>query len=333
MTNRTELTMTLPAAMPERAAALPFVSIVIPVKNDAARLAVCLASLAETDYPIDRYEIIVVDNGSTDESREVARQHEVVVLSHPDLRVGALRNRGVAIAQGDVLAFIDSDHEAPADWLRRGAHEFAATEERRMVGSPCLGPVQGTWVQRYWELHRLRDQSRQQASWLGAGNMFLRRSDFERLGGFREDLVATEDVDLCVRFTESGGTIISDPALANIHHGEPPTLRQFCRKEFWRGSSNLRGFFSHGMPLHELPSLLFPVWHAAALVALAAAIIVAFALGTLLYAGLALLALLAPALVLAAHTSWKTSRPRAVLPLAALYLAYGIVRAAALFKG
>jgi glycosyltransferase involved in cell wall biosynthesis len=73
-----------PAAREE----LPIVSVVIPVRNDARRLAVCLASLREQDYPSDRYEVIVVDNGSDDDSREVARTFGARVLYYPKLHVG-----------------------------------------------------------------------------------------------------------------------------------------------------------------------------------------------------------------------------------------------------
>jgi glycosyltransferase involved in cell wall biosynthesis len=313
---------------------MPFVSIVIPVRNDARRLAVCLDSLANQDYPRDRYEMIVVDNGSHDDSTSVARSRDATVLTHPDLRVGALRNRGVAAARGDVLAFVDSDHELPREWLRVGVESLTAESQRVMVGAPCLAPRNGTWVQRVWELHRTRGPRRRATEWLGAGNMFLEKRDFREIGGFDEDLVAAEDVDLSVRFGKLGGQIISDRRLANYHHGEPRRLLDFARKEYWRGSSGVRAFVRHGMPLHELPSLVFPFYH---LIGIA---VVVFAL-VLVATGFqnawpwpisALALLVLPSVLLGLKTAWQTSRPDAAPALAVLYFVYGLARAAALFK-
>ena len=313
-------------------AALPMVSVIIPVRNDARRLDRCLASLAEQDYPADRYEVIVIDNGSSDDSADVARRRAARVLVLPGLKVGALRNRGAAIAEGEILALVDSDHEVPPGWLSAGTGELVGTLDVSMIGSPYLPPPDGTWVQRVWALHRLRQSARVEVPWLASGNLFLRKTDYDRLGGFDESLVAAEDVDLCVRLARSGGRIVSDPKIANIHHGEPATLGQFCRKEFWRGSSGLRAFFAHGMPLHELPSLVYPLYHLVALLAVVAAVAALAAGVSWLWLAAAMILLTLPAVLMGIKTALQVGRPLATPALAALYFAYGLVRAAALFK-
>ena len=317
---------------PKGAQFLPFVSVVIPVRNDARRLAVCLASLAKQDYPAECYEVIVVDNGSDDGSRDVAHQAGAQVYCFPQLRVGALRNRGVAAGVGQILAFVDSDHEVPVHWIRRGALELHRNAGVQMIGSPYLAPAGGSWVQRTWELHRLRDRTRREVDWLATGNLFMRRSDFTRVGGFNEDLVAAEDVDLCVRLAANAGTIISDMQVANVHHGEPKTLWQFFKKEYWRGSSGIRAFFAHGMPLHEVPSLVWPLFHLLAAMGLAAAVIYGAVALALLAPLLALGILLVPSVLLAVKSSWQVRKLSAIPPLTLLYLTYGLCRAAAIFK-
>lgn len=309
---------------------LPFISIVIPVKNDARRLAVCLSSLKQQDYPPDRYEVIVVDNGSHDGSGKVAAEAGATVLEHPQLAVGALRNRGVAAARGSVLAFVDADHELPRDWLHAGQNVLHSDPSIHAAGAPCLAPPQGTWVQRYWQAHRLKAQERRLVDWLGAGNMFVRREAFEQAGGFREDLVAAEDVDLCLRLKRQGA-IASDPGVRNVHHGEPRTLVEFFRKEYWRGSSGVRAFIKQGFPLRELPSLLFPAYYGAAATALIVSVLLAWR-GSWWPAIVAALAIMLPGLALALVTSWRNGSVRAVLPLSLLYVTYGLARAAALFK-
>lgn len=313
------------------AASLPRVSVVIPVRNDARRLAVCLASLARQNYPAGRLEIIVVDNGSTDGSAEVARQMGAVVLSYPRLRVGALRNRGVAMASGEILAFVDADHELPADWVCRGV-DALLRHPARAVGAACCAPRDGTWVQRYWELHRRRSSSPQRTRWLGAGNLFVRRADFLAVGGFREDLVAAEDVDLCLRLGGAQGQVVSDPQIVNIHHGEPPTLAAFLKKEYWRGSSGLKAFIAQGCPWAELPSLLYPLYILIGLLGGLGALAAAVAGAGTGWLWTALAILLLPASLLGIRRSWQLRRADACLPLAVLYLAYGLARAAALFK-
>jgi glycosyltransferase involved in cell wall biosynthesis len=307
---------------------------VIPVRNDARRLDCCLESLRKQEYPADRYEVIVVDNGSSDGSVQVATAHGVTVLSHPGLRVGALRNRGVEVARGTLLAFVDSDHEVPPGWIRTAVEGFQADPEMLMLGAPYLAPPNGTWVQRIWELHRTRGERRRPAVWLASGNLFMRRADFESVGGFDEDLVAAEDVDLCVRLARLPGTIVSDMRVANIHHGEPPTLYRYFWKEYWRGSSGIRAFFSHGMPLHELPSLAYPVFHLLGVVIVLGMAIWALAAGGYVWLWLAVAAglLVLPAVLMGIKTGWQVRQMSAVPGLSILYFTYGLSRAAALFK-
>lgn len=311
---------------------MPFVSVIIPVRNDAQRLARCLDSLAKQNYPADRFEVIVVDNGSTDESAAVAEARGATVLCHPGLRVGALRNRGVAIARGSILAFVDSDHETPADWLGVGVSELVNSNDVLMIGSPCLADPKGTWVQKAWELHRTRGECRRDVNWLGAGNMFLRTQDFMQIGGFDEHLVAAEDVDLCVRLAKLPGNIVSDMRAANIHHGEPRTLFDFAKKEYWRGSSGLIAFFSHGLPLHELPSLLFPLYHLFGLVGLVLMTGLTIAGLPWPFVATALFVLVLPSIVLGLKTCWQVQNWPAFSALATLYFVYGLTRALALFK-
>ena len=311
-------------------AELPRVSVVIPVKNDAQRLELCLASLGKQDYPSEQFEVVVIDNGSTDNSGEVARQQGARLLSFPGLRVGALRNRGVEIATGELIAFVDSDHEVPPQWLSSAVEQLEHDKLIRMLGSPCLAPLNGSWVQKGWEKHRLRDRRRREVDWLGAGNMFLWRSDFLACQGFREDLVASEDVDLCYRVAKLG-KIVSDMCVANVHYGEPDTLSQFFWKEYWRGSSGVRAFISQGFPLRDLPSLVWPAYHLilflAALIAL-----IGLAWWSATWLCLAIGLWIMPSLLLAGKTSVTLREGSALPSLWVLYFVFGLSRALALFK-
>ncbi len=289
---------------------MPDVSVVIPVLNDQHRLNACLGSLVAQDLPRDRYEIIVVDNGSSDDSRLVAEQHGATVLCFPDLKVGALRNRGVEVARGQVIGFVDSDHLVSAQWIRKAIESLHEHSEYCMVGCECSAPADGTWVQRVWELQRFRRRNTHEATWLGAGNMFVRRHAFDEVGGFREDITASEDVDLCDRVRSSGGRILADFAIANVHVGEPETLREFFRKEFWRGSSGLPTFFAHGCPLQELPSLAFPAYHLVGVFACSGAALLSWRTGNAYFFLGALAVLVAPSVLISLRTTAQSPQAK-----------------------
>jgi len=113
----------------------PFVSVIVPVLNDARRLDGCLAALERQTYPPDRYEVRVVDNGSTDGSGDVVARFPHTLLAH-EREAGsyAARNRGIALARGDVLCFTDADCIPADDWLAAGTRAVEQTSGRGVVG-------------------------------------------------------------------------------------------------------------------------------------------------------------------------------------------------------
>jgi glycosyltransferase involved in cell wall biosynthesis len=307
-------------------------SIVVPVRNDAKRLATCLKSIRSYAPSVKVY---VIDNGSTDGSGAMAEELGALVMRCPDLRVGALRNRGCERSSSEFIAFVDSDHEVTSDWLEKGLEILLQDESIVATGSHYLAPLNGTWVQATWAIHRLRGPESCDVDWLGAGNLFVRRDAFEKVSGFREDLIAAEDVDLCHRLRQLGGRIVCDKRIRNIHHGEPKTLLSFLRKEYWRGSSGVKAWISQGFPLRDLPSLLWPLWHFVGGVVFASLAITAIASIDRTWATLAAISLFAwvlPSVVLAVRTCLSEKRTTSIPALAVLYFTYGIARAAALFK-
>lgn len=100
---------------------VPMVSVIVPVFNDEKRIGVLIESLLKQDYPKERYEVIIVDNGSVDHSKEVVQKYPVVFLEENDTQSSyAARNKGIAKAQGEILAFIDSDCVADIQWIKEG---------------------------------------------------------------------------------------------------------------------------------------------------------------------------------------------------------------------
>lgn len=237
---------------------LPRVSFIIPVRNDRDRLARCLASIAASAYPADRVEVIVVDNGSTDDSVGVARRFGATVMTRQGLNVAKLRNAGSRRAHGEILAFVDADHEISAGWLR-GAVDDLWRHGVGAVGALCHAPLDGTWVQRTYDRFRARAAGCYEVEWLGSGNLAIGRDVFERAGRFDVALETCEDVELCQRIRGLGLRILNDDRLRNVHLGDPATLAHLFRGEIWRGRDNLRVSLRAPLSWRALPSLTIPI--------------------------------------------------------------------------
>ena len=236
----------------------PRISFVIPVKNDARRLANCLATIARNQYDPAAVEIIVADNGSTDATPEVARSAGARVFSWPGPRVSELRNRGAAEAGGDILAFVDADHEIDAQWIA-AAVEALAAERTGAAGALYTPPTPGTWVQRLYGALRGRTRGRHDVAWLGSGNLAVRRDAFKAVRGFDASLEACEDVDFCQRLRAAGWRLVGDERLVSVHLGDPPTLVALFRAERWRGRDNLRVSLRGPLTVRDLPGLVIPI--------------------------------------------------------------------------
>jgi GT2 family glycosyltransferase len=234
-------------------------SFVVPVRNDAARLDRCLRSIL-ADRPSVPFEIIVADNGSTDDSADVARRAGATVVSLPNRAVSDVRNQAAASAQGELLAFVDADHELGPGWTNTALQLFA-TSSAWAAGADYHAPADGTWVQRMYDRLRPHAEGPQNALWLPSGNLVVRRCAFEQVGGFDTTLESCEDVDFCRRIREAGGTLTECGALHSVHHGDPRTLRALFVAELWRGRDNLRVSLRERLTLRSAPSIIVPVLH------------------------------------------------------------------------
>jgi len=232
------------------------VSIIIPAKNEEKNIVRCIESILVNTYPSTGYEVIVVDNGSTDRTADLAKSCGATVYRKPGVTVSALRNYGARKSRGKILAFLDADCTVERDWLKSSARYFRR-EDVVCFGSPPCIPANPTWVQQTWFRVRDPEKKLRETGWLESMNMFVRRGAFEQVGGFDERLTTCEDVDISYRLS-AHGKIISDPDIKAIHHGEARTIREFFRKELWRGKSNYQGVLRHGLQLKEVPSLILP---------------------------------------------------------------------------
>lgn len=249
--------------------AAPRVSFVIPVRNDPVRLKNCLATIAACEYERGLVDVVVADNGSIDDTPAVAAAAGAKVISLPGIAVGEMRNRAAKAATGDVLAFVDADHELGPAWIR-SAIATLQLPGVTAAGAPYLQPPNATWVQRCYDSFRDHSEGVFDTPWLGSGNLAIWRQAFLEAGGFDTTLETCEDVDLCQRLRRQGHTLKSDSGMRSVHMGDPKTLRAIFWGELWRGRDNLRVSFRGPMTARDLPSVVIPVL---TLLLLAAAVI------------------------------------------------------------
>ncbi|MBL0225277.1 MAG: mycofactocin biosynthesis glycosyltransferase MftF [Geobacteraceae bacterium] len=226
-------------------AALPDISIVIPVKDRADELKRCLASIAGLSYPQEKLQVIVVDDGSSDDSAQVARQFGALLVTSGGTGRGpaAARNVGAARAGGEILAFIDSDCSASKEWLNELIPAFN-NPAMAAIGGQVDGMCSASIVDRYESVmsslslgaHERVGSSGSDTFYLPSCNLLVRRSAFRSAGGFKDGMHVGEDVDLTWRLRDMGWTISYLPA-GNVLHEHRSTIRSFMSRRFDYGTS------------------------------------------------------------------------------------------------
>jgi glycosyltransferase involved in cell wall biosynthesis len=121
---------------PHEAGGRPRMSVVIPAVNEAAEIGRCLSSLNAQDYGRS-YEVIVVDNNSTDDTAAIARRHGATVVFEPHPGVCWARQRGTEAARGEIVVSTDADTCFDAGWLRRIDEAFEREPSNVAVTGPC----------------------------------------------------------------------------------------------------------------------------------------------------------------------------------------------------
>jgi len=198
----------------------PRVSVVVCTYNGGRTLKQCLRSLRELDYP--DYEVIVVDDGSTDDTRTILRRFpDVRAILQPNLGLSAARNVGLTEATGEIIAYTDSDCYADPDWLTHLVDQLQQTGAAA-VGGPNLTPDDG-WVAACvaaapgQPTHVLEKD--QEAEHIPGCNMAFRREALVAINGFDPAYrIAGDDVDVCWRLQQAGRWITFAPGAFVWHH-------------------------------------------------------------------------------------------------------------------
>jgi cellulose synthase/poly-beta-1,6-N-acetylglucosamine synthase-like glycosyltransferase len=216
------------------------VSIVVPVRNGAATLERCLSSLEALNYPQDKLERIMVNDGSTDLSGDIGERYGLRVLYQSYQGVGAARNAGARAARGEFVAFIDADDVVVPEWLESGVERLEEAPEVAVVG--CNHFLLNDEVNTFISLNFLEKQYRlKRASLLvahvGSSGCVMRRKALLEVGGFATGLPAAEDSEVCDRLRRHGyGLLLNQDQLIGVSY--PSGIRSYFRNQI-RNSAHL----------------------------------------------------------------------------------------------
>ncbi len=191
---------------------VPLVSVIIPVFNDTDRLRLCLEALSQQTYPQSSYEVIVVDNGS-DKSPETLLSNfpgmEIRFLFEAKVGSYAARNLAIQHAQGDILAFTDSDCIPNRDWIQKGTEKVSATNNCGLVAGKVTIFYQNGEPSNSAELYD-KVSAFPQKRYVEKGkfgvtaNLFTLKRIFQEVGYFNDQLVSAGDNEWGTRVNEAG---------------------------------------------------------------------------------------------------------------------------------
>ncbi len=212
---------------------LPMVSVVIPAFNAGGRITRLLDSLEAQHYPRERYEIIVVDNDSQDDTRERVAKYPVLLLGEKRRRnPGIARNAGVQRARGEVIAFIDADCIATPDWIAEAVKVIQTQEADLVAGNiHWLYSTPRGAAEIFDSLVHLRnDIHARESNTAVTANLVVRSAVFAKTGLFPE-WKAAEDYSFCLRAAAAGFRMVFGPAVLVLHETRKlwPLLRKAWR--------------------------------------------------------------------------------------------------------
>lgn len=225
------------------------VSVAIPAYNAEETIGACLDALARQTYSAGPVEVIVVDDGSTDRTKEIVEEHDVRYVHQSQSGPAVARNRGIEEAHGSILLFTDSDCIPEPNWVEEMLDPFEDPEVIAVKGayrSPQKSLVarfaQIEFEERYEMLKRA--SSIDMIDTYSAG---YRLATLRETGGFDTSYpeANNEDTELSYRLAEQGHKMVFNADAIVNHLGHPDSISKYMRLKFWRGYWRVKVYRQH----------------------------------------------------------------------------------------
>lgn len=210
---------------------MPFkISAVVPTYNSEKIIKECLDSLIAQTHPFD--EIIIVDNASTDKTREIIKNYPFKkILLEKNMERCVSRNTGWRAAQNELVAIIENDSVYEQHWVEKVLESIEngadAVVDRRAVYKP------ESFISRmndeFFSVRLLKNKYEPYSAWV------FKKKIIEEIGGYDEGQVGFEDMELGTRLINNGYKIAYQPDAVSFHAGEPATLKQELKRSWWFG--------------------------------------------------------------------------------------------------
>jgi len=213
-------------------------SVIVPAFNAEVTLSSCLEALVAQSISKEDYEVIVVDDGSTDDTSKIAQQFKVKFLYQTNRGPAAARNKGAAEAEGRIILFTDADCVPDRSWLEEMTLRFEEPEVMGVKGAYKTHQTQliARFAQAEFEDRYDLLWSQTSIDMVDTYAAAFRKNIFQKMGGFDEHfpVANNEDTDFSYRLATAGHKLVFNRR-AFVFHTHPDTLWKYLRIKFWRG--------------------------------------------------------------------------------------------------
>lgn len=214
-------------------------SVIVPAYNAARTINKCLDALQRQSIPKENYEIIVVDDGSTDTTPDLIRPYPVQYLRQANQGPATARNKGAQEANGEIILFTDSDCVPEQDWIEEMIKPFKNPEVVAVKGS--YKTDQRTLTARFAQVEfEERFEMLKKIEFIDMVDTYsaaYRKSVFFSLSGFDTSfpVANNEDTELSYKMSQAGHKMVFNPNAVVYHLGHPDSVKKYARLKFWRG--------------------------------------------------------------------------------------------------
>lgn len=211
----------------------PTVSVVVPVYNSGKQILLLLDRLRYQSYPKEHIEVVIIDDGSTDDTKTIINSHysEYTIITVKNAGSYSARNVGIAISKGNIIAFTDADCIPHEDWIQNGIKVLLREKVDIVAGSVCMClSNEKSATQMYDKYFGINQQFFVKHCNFGAtANLFATRTIVQRVGGFDPSVRSGGDVKFCKMALASGGKLIySNTSI--VDHPARKTLKENLKK-------------------------------------------------------------------------------------------------------